>query len=300
MHALIDEAKRIPSFERIVFSGGECFLLGADLDMLVAHAHRAGFATRAISNGYWAIHDRAARERMRSLRAAGLDEIMLSTGTFHQRFVSPTRIVNAARAAASAGISVRVSVEVCDQSTYDAASLIDDLADLVATGSVCVAQDPWIADAGGRGSTTLTHDRVPAEQQASANGRCAQIFTIVTVTPDQILTACCGFPTEELPSLRIGSIENRALDDVLRDAPNELFKMWLHVSGPAEIAGFVARYVPGYKLPPAASICQVCVALQRDSTAMNVVAEHGGDVVQEITAAFVRLQTHHSSTAFLR
>ena len=87
IHRLIDEATRIPSLELIGFTGGECFLLGRDLDELVGHASAAGFTTRAISNGYWARDRRAADERIGGLRARGLDELVLSTGTFHQRFV---------------------------------------------------------------------------------------------------------------------------------------------------------------------------------------------------------------------
>ncbi|MEA2663408.1 MAG: hypothetical protein QOI11_352, partial [Candidatus Eremiobacteraeota bacterium] len=74
IHRLIDEAKRIPSLERIAFTGGECFLLGPDLDALIAHAHRLELVTRTITNGYWAVNERAARTRVGALRDAGLDE----------------------------------------------------------------------------------------------------------------------------------------------------------------------------------------------------------------------------------
>jgi hypothetical protein len=297
LHGLIDEARRVPSIRRIVFTGGECFLLGNELDLLVEHAHGAGFATRVITNGYWAVNDGAARERVGSLRASGLNELLLSTGTFHQRFVPPARIVSAARAAVSAGISVRVSVETCDQSTYDAASLADDLADVIDCGLLHIASDPWIPDAGGRGTAVLSHDTASAVQREAANGRCVQILTIVSVTPDQVLTACCGYPMEELPYLRIGSVEDTALDVLLRDAPNELLKMWLHVEGPAGIAAFVARYVSGYALPETPSICQACVTVQRDPVAMRIIAEHGHEIVDQIAAAFVRL---HSLTPSAR
>jgi hypothetical protein len=292
IHGLIDEAKRIPSIARVVFTGGECFLLGRDLDALIAHARERGFETRAISNAYWAGSERAANERVAKLREAGLDEIMLSTGTFHQRFVPVERVILAARAAAAHGIPVRISIEACDQSEFDDAVLADALKAPIASRMVCLARDPWIADAGGRGKSELSHDRSRASDAAYAqNQRCAQILTIVSVTPDQMLTACCGFPLEELPALRIGSVAERTLDDVLRQAPNVLLQMWLHVAGPAGIAEFVARFVPGYRLPAFPSICQACVALQRDDVAMRVIAEHGGDVVQTVANQFVRLQT---------
>ena len=292
IHGLIDEARRIPSMERIVFTGGECFLLGADLVALVAHAHSLGFETRAITNGYWAVNAKAACERTAALRQAGLDEMMLSTGTFHQRFVPVERIANAARAAVMAGILTLVSIEECDQSTFDAAPLTSALEPFIAEGMVRLSHTPWIPDAGGRGSAQLTHRRAHDMGIANGDARCAQILTIVSVTPDGILTACCGFPMEELTALRIGSVAERALDEVLRDTPNDLFKMWLHVEGPAGIAKFVARHVPGYQLPAFASVCEACVHVQRDARAMAVVAEHGADVVQRIAERFVALQRH--------
>jgi pyruvate-formate lyase-activating enzyme len=290
LHGLIDEAKRVPSLRRIAFTGGECFLLGRDLDALIAHAHALGFETRVITNGYWAVNERAARDRAAALRAAGLDEMMLSTGTFHQQFVPVERIVHAARATAAAGIPVLISVEACDQSSFDAASLDDALAPLIAEQMVRISHAPWITDAGGRGSAELSHARVRELGLSTANERCAQVLTVVSVTPNQTLTACCGFPMEELPALRIGSVAERPLDEVLAGAPNDVFKMWLHVAGPAGIAEFVSRHIPGYELPEYASVCEACAALQRDPRAMAVVVEHAVDVIESIASQFVAFQ----------
>jgi hypothetical protein len=290
MHALIDEALRIPSIERVVFSGGECFLLRDDLDRLVAHAVLNGFGTRAISNGYWAIGEDAARKRIAPLRAAGLQELMLSTGSFHQRYVPLERVVFAAREAARAGIAVRVSVEDCDQSPFDASVVEAALAPEIAGRRVVVGRDPWITDAGRRGETTLTHEQRTAQRGAYAGGRCGQILTVVTVTPEQRLTACCGFPTEELPALAIGSVADAPLDEVLENAPDVLLQMWLHVAGPQRIAEFVARYAPGFALPAAPSICEACTYLQRDERAMRVLAEHGSAVAGTVTRSFFALQ----------
>jgi hypothetical protein len=290
MHSLIDEAKRIPSMLRVVFTGGECFLLGRNLDALIAHAHELELQTRVITNGYWAVNARAARARVASLHTVGLDEMMLSTGSFHQRFVPVKRIIHAARAAAAAGIPVRIAVEVCDQQTFDESALHGELAGEIAARRIFVGHDPWTEDAGGRGATPLSHDRLAAGPvDDRVQGRCAQMLDTITVTPDQNLLACCGFPMEQLPRLRVGSLVEDALDAVLIDAPNDLLKMWLHVAGPKAIGDFVAEHVPGFTLPPAVSICQSCVALQRDPRAMAAIAEHGGDMVQAVADAFIEI-----------
>lgn len=289
IHRLIDEAKRIPSMERVVFTGGECFLLGRDLDALIAHAVGNEFVARVVSNGYWAVDARAAERRVAALRSAGLTEMMLSTGTFHQRFVPVERVIAAARAAAAAGIVVRVSVEDCDQQASGATAVDEALADLAAQGRVIVVRAPWIPDAGGRGVATLSHTGMAP---GAAVGSCAQVTRVLSVTPDQELVACCGYPLEELPRLRIGSVAERALDEVVRDAPDELIKMWLHVSGPSGIAEFVRRHEPGFALPAFASVCQACVHLQRDARAMHVVIEHAGEIAAAVATAFSRLHAN--------
>jgi hypothetical protein len=290
MHSLIDEAKRIPSIQRVVFTGGECFLLGRDLDGLIAHAHELELETRVITNAYWAVNEGTARKRVSTLHTAGLDQMMISTGTFHQRFVPVERVVHAARAAAAASIPSRIAIEVCDQQTFDESVLHQELAIEIAARRVFLGHDPWTPDAGARGESELSHEQLLADGGAAGSiGRCGQMLDTITVTPDQQLLACCGFPMEQLPRLHIGSLADSALDDVLRATPDDLLKMWLHVAGPRGIAEFVARYIPGYSLPPSVSICQSCVALQRDPRAMAVVAEHGAEIAQTIAATFIEI-----------
>jgi Radical SAM superfamily len=297
IHGLIDEAKRIPSIERIVFTGGECFLLGKELDALIAHAHDAGFATRVISNSYWATSDEAATRRLSPLRTSGLDEMMLSTGSFHQRFVPVERVIFGARAANLLGIPTLISVESCDQSEFDCATLFQALEAEVSAGGVRIASTPWIPDAGGRSATPITHHRLLEERSTTEYSRCVQILDVISVTPRQMLTACCGYPLEELDNLRIGSVKDRSLDQVLCEAPNGLLHMWLQVSGPSEIARFVAQHVPGYELPEFASICEACSRLQRDDQAMRAIAEHASTVAQDITTQFVSQTLRRIPTA---
>ena len=287
---LIEEATRVPSIELIGFTGGECFLLGKALDELVGLASSYGFRTRVITNAYWAVNDSAARKRVAGLRAQGLGEMMISTGTFHQRFVSVTQVAAAARAAAEAGILTRVAIETCDQSTFDDAWLLQELADWIDTRRIVIGYDPWTTDPGGRGVAQLSHTRLLDEQPHRAGGRCGQILNVISVTPAQELIACCGFPQEHVERLRLGSVADRSLDEVLAASPPELLKMWLHTDGPSAIARFVASHVPGYQPPSSPSICEICVTLQRDEVAMRVIAQHAGEVVQEVATRFAALQ----------
>ncbi len=290
IRGLIDEASRVPSIELIGFTGGECFLLGAALDDLIARVSSKKLRSRVITNGYWAVSERAARLRLASLVDAGLGEMMLSTGTFHQRFVPVSRVIDAARAAAEAGVRTRISIEACDQSSFDESQVFDALRDQIEARTIIVGRDAWTTDAAGRGETPLTHERLLADEPDRAAGRCEQILNVISVTPAQELIACCGFPQESLPRMRLGSVANTPLYELLATAPPDLLKIWLHVEGPTAIARFVATRVPGYRVPRAASICEACVALQRDAVAMRTLAEHGAEMAPAVIARYLELQ----------
>ena len=299
IHALIDEARAVSSLRRIVFTGGECFLFGKELDAFVRRAHGAGFETRAITNGYWAVNPRAARARMESLRAAGLDELMISTGSFHARFVPLPRVLHAARAAAAAGIPSRIAIETCDQSEIDVASIVGELAEPIAARMITLSHDPWIDDAGGRGQERLTHDGLRAAGRARYTGGCESVLTVVSVTADMDLIACCGFPLEQLPELRLGSVADTTLAAALNEAPNRLVPMWLALDGPAGIADFVASREPGWRLRrDPVSICDACALLQLDRTAMSVIARDAEQIAASVTTRFISAQGASAMPAY--
>ena len=50
----------------VVFTGGECFLLGLRLRLAIAYASHRGLSTRVVTNGYWAT---SVERAVRTLRA---------------------------------------------------------------------------------------------------------------------------------------------------------------------------------------------------------------------------------------
>jgi hypothetical protein len=166
---------------------------------------------------------------------------------------------------------------------------------LVDEGRVSFGEEPWIPDAGGRGGAELTHERALARGHASrALGPCSQVLDVLTVTPRMELTACCGFPNEELPQLAIGSVAERPLDAVIRESPNLLIQMWLRCDGPAGIAEYVARRDPRYSVPRFASICQACVTVQRDRRVTEFIGRNAAEIVAHVARSWGASATHHS------
>lgn len=116
----IDEAAETfaPTLKLIVFSGGECFLSGKNLDAAIARANSHGLAVRCVTNGFWAVTPERAEKRVLELKSAGLSELNISTGDEHQEFVPFERVVNAAIAAAANDIAALIVVEGCQEAKF--------------------------------------------------------------------------------------------------------------------------------------------------------------------------------------
>lgn len=72
------------SLKVLVLTGGECFLLGNDLNLIIDYASRIGLSVRVVTNGYWAKSPEIAKEKLLELSKCGLKEVNFSTGEDHQ------------------------------------------------------------------------------------------------------------------------------------------------------------------------------------------------------------------------
>src|SRR5512140_2834717 len=122
----IEQATNIPTIKVVVFTGGECFLLGKELDLLVKAATENKFITRFVSNGFWATSRPAARRRLEKLVRCGLREANYSTGEQHARFVKPEYVRHGAIAAAELGLTSLIAVDSFGDSQFDFNTFVSD------------------------------------------------------------------------------------------------------------------------------------------------------------------------------
>jgi MoaA/NifB/PqqE/SkfB family radical SAM enzyme len=89
---------RVGVNDGVHFTGGEPFLNFNLLVELTGLAGRPGIPTTfAETNGFWATNDRIARERLRALKEAGLDGILISANPFILEHVPFERTERAVR-----------------------------------------------------------------------------------------------------------------------------------------------------------------------------------------------------------
>lgn len=119
MKRLIQQAAKLGALS-VVFTGGEPSLLGeALLDAISFARNEAGMrSARVVTNASFASSYEAAHRRLKSWRDAGLEEINISCGEYHARFVPEERIGHAFRAAESLGYAtVTLAIETIPAGT---------------------------------------------------------------------------------------------------------------------------------------------------------------------------------------
>jgi hypothetical protein len=260
LRLLDDAVAAFPRLQLVVFSGGECFLLGQDFFAAIAQARHHGLLVRAVSNGFWGKSPRAAMRIAKRAKAAGLSELNLSTGRDHVRWVPLTSVVHAAAASVNAGISTLLTVE---EDADDSEVVSDVLANpvlqaLQSGGSLFkLVVNTWMR------FNDRHAPRVAKGRRASIDMRCNQLFDNLVVTPHGNAAACCGLPFEYIPELRLGSIDELGLADLYRSQYDDFLKWWIHAEGPLAVVRAVAPE-RAEALERCDHICEACAALHRD------------------------------------
>jgi hypothetical protein len=285
LYRYINEASELPSMKVVVFTGGECFLLGRELDNLMKLAAGHKFVTRFVSNGYWAHTPAAARRRLEQLRACGLSEANFSTGDQHAVYVKPEYVRNGAIAAAEMGLTTLVAVELFAESTFPLDDFLahPDVKRLLESRKLAVKLGPWMKFKG-KSALTFTKKYMDLVEQArTSNGGCSTALKVVAISPRQQLFACCGLPVEEIEELHLGSLLNASIKEVLSRAPDDFVKIWVHLHGPDVVVRYAQRFDPTIPTPDhVAHICDTCRYMYHDERIKQIIMDNPPPNIKDI------------------
>lgn len=282
MEILIKEAATIPSMEVVVFTGGECFLLGSELDKLIELATFNSLSTRCVTNGYWATSLDVARKRIKSLYKAGLKEINFSTGSNHAKFVPVNAIRNGVLASAEAGIFTLVTAEIFSESDFSLDFLTSDelVNQLISSGKIQIHRNVWIENEGVR---KITHLPEYSRFDPKNKTPCQTVLNVLAVTPTENLVACCGLHLEKIKEMHLGSVAEHSITQLISSAETDLIKIWIHLEGPEKVLEFVQKKNPSYKLPiHSVHPCQTCLYLYQDEVVRNTLQQHAQEYESEL------------------
>ena len=290
LFSLIDEARDVDSIRVVVFTGGECFLLGSQLDALIKHAHTHGFTTRCVTNGYWGTSSQAANARANRLLSSGLSEINFSCGDHHAAFVPFERVLTAAEACLKVGIPTHINVEAFEGSCFEFNCLTAHprLVGHLESGLLSIRSAVWINNSLGDGASTVAHPQSYSRFAPKRGGPCETVLDVVAITPTLSAVACCGLHLETIPELHLGSIAEMRISDVLAYARDDLIKIWMHVSGPEEILKFVKRHRPEFELPlEAVHPCESCAVVYKNKAVREVLRQHSAEIEDHVVRGYL-------------
>lgn len=273
MHAYIDQAKDIPSIKSVIFSGGECFLLGKKLDELVAHANDNSYTTRFVSNGYWATTHNAAKRKLQSLIKCGLKEANFSTGDNHMRYVDPKRVRIAAIECVNLGLKPYIVIELFKGSQFPIDDFFDDkvFSDYVEQGKISLTNGVWMKT---NKSSKIDYSQKTKESVHSRH--CDSMFSHISINTEYNVGLCCGLTIESLPELYAGKLtEGITLKQLLDDMPADFLKVWLRMKGPRDIINYARSYDPSIPLyNDKLHICDLCKQVYMDRRVRRVISRH--------------------------
>jgi hypothetical protein len=265
----------------IVFTGGEPLLLGEDLLLSIRLCVELGMPARVVTNAYWAQTRESARVTLTALKAAGLDDLNISTDDYHLPWISLQRVRNAYEIALELGFGT-VVIATCysPQSAITPTSINNELAD----GEMELRYDadqqpraeivnPQATKRGilsnphtqriGRAANQLWDDEFFIEETDVGDiaGGCPWAVQAPAITPKGHLVSCCGFELEDNPILDYGDLNQRSLAELLDQADGDLITNMIALIGPPKIKRVLEEVCPDEISFPQATYgtyCEVC------------------------------------------
>jgi hypothetical protein len=199
------------------FTGGEPTLLGEALTRTFRYIRAStGIACiRLVTNAMWATSYTAARRKLEQWHEAGLDELNISCGEFHQRVVPLARVVNAYRAAVDVGFRTVllagefVPPRVATVSASDIEAAIGErLPDTAEHSPFTLRHHGLMRNCVmnyGRGETGVDTALLDYHDELTVGGTCSHVMASIALHPTGAVSACCGVMTRDNSALTIGN-----------------------------------------------------------------------------------------------
>jgi len=242
MIKFIDELSKIPTAKLIAFTGGEPTLFLNDLLYGIEYAHKKGFITRLVTNGWWARTYESASKYIKMFKSHGLDEINTSYDDYHAKFAKIDNIANLIKVALEEGLRVALGVITIEENYYNADRVKEEISKrLSMTVEELEKRVFFIEDQPapvGVASTLYSKekDRFVANRPKLDVG-CPNIGSILTLLPNGDVKACCGHPIFQSMNdpFLLGNINKEDLATMVKYAQSRLFYWALRFLGPKRL-----------------------------------------------------------------
>lgn len=250
------------SITTLSLTGGECMLLGDDLESIMRYGRDKGLNISMISNGFWGYKYKNAYESLVRLKNAGLTTIAVSTGEDHQCSVPLRSCRNVVVAAARLGfipilrIESHLGVVKCRSQIENDVPLMR----LVNAGRIKLCWQHWEEYS----NEKRVGQGYPWKMSPYGTREgCESLFRSVIISPYGDVMACAGIPCSRIPYMRLGNIEKESVKTVYERGFQDALKVWIYKKGAVAVLDYVHQhsdirfYNPGYN-------CNSCIEIFRN------------------------------------
>jgi organic radical activating enzyme len=268
-------------YELVVFTGGEPTLAQESVLAGLRLSRSKGMRTRLVTNAWWASSTVQATATLALYRDAGLQELNLSTGDQHRRFVDIENVIRAAAAGRSLQLdAIVIMIELTEDRTVTRATLEEhplfrELIDDSLVAPVMIVESPWMGL--GR-STSYRYPDGMAANRSNVHARkgCDNVLTTTTIQADGRIGACCGLGMRMIPELQLGHIADTSVPEADAEAADDFLKRWIRVEGPERILAWAAEIDESIRWEDRyAHRCEACLRIYQDQGVRRVlIREH--------------------------
>jgi len=311
MKDLIRQAGELGA-HNVVFTGGEPTLLNKDLLVLLRFIRDETpiVSTRMVTNGKWATTYQKAYRLLEAWQEAGLIELNVSCGEYHQEFVSIDRVVHAYNAARDLGYP---TVLLAGEFLQEGKGNVSPQDFKAATGEELLPPDlmsPYVSECRGmscgaamnygRGKTYLNEDDLQYQAEDKIQNTCPDVLTAITVHPNGNTTACCGIMMRDESLLNIGNWRQQRLRPMLEAAHQDLILNWIRYLGLKDMKRWLQEKDPTLKFRNQyISICDLCAEMIYNKRCQEWLIKYGEERRDDIIANKVAMDaTVYEPTRF--
>jgi MoaA/NifB/PqqE/SkfB family radical SAM enzyme len=278
-------------------TGGECMLLGKNIDKILAYGKSKGLKGSMVSNAFWATDYDKAYKTLKRLKRNGLTQIALSTGKDHNAYVPWKNVRNAAVAASHLGLVTELRVEY----QYGFRTILDEfyrdaeVMDLVNSGKIIFTKNVWMRYHNKRKKPRNVKLRYYNFDECTP---CKFLFSKIIINPYGEVYACCGIGVCHIPQMRLGNVNKEPIQTIYERAFDDFLKIWLYTHGPKAILKYVHEKTGQAFNWYSTHACDMCRAIFMDKTILPVVRENFFDAAYSAIDLYeIEAKTHNESSA---
>lgn len=269
------------SIRRLALTGGECFLLGDDLDEIVRYGAQRRLTVDFMSNGFWGRTYKEAEERIYRLRRAGLKSVGFTIGADHDHIIPFRNCRNAAVASARMGFEVELRVErkvFGDDSIYERLKKDRAFMKLVDANKIQIKFWEWREY---NNETVHKRRRAWRLRPYDESKPCELLFKEIVINPYGDVLACCGIGNARNPYMRLGNIWKEPVKTLYERSFADVLKFWIHAEG----AQAVLQYVydnSDIKFRQWGNGCDACMEIFENPQILPFLREHYDDWCEKL------------------